>query len=175
MNRASAITPMPVAAPRRIVRVMRVVTPTLFTLDIRGQHFNDLTLSDVIELHRMTGMALESSRQPNSHLAAIYGVVAALVCEEFDVHVDRLTHKTRKARYVLPRQVAMTLVREQCDGGAALFSLEMIGEIFQRDHGTILHAVRAVTAAEQTQPQFRARLQTLRTAVAQALQHSHKP
>lgn len=173
--KTAAITPMPAAAPARQVRVMRVVTPTLFTLDIRGQQFSDLTLSEIIELHQMTGMALETSRQPNSHLAAVFGVVAAVVCAEYDVHVDRLTQRIRTARYVFPRQVAMLLVREQFAGNEPLFSLKNIGEIFKRDHGTVMHAIRAVEAAEQTQPQFRHRLQKLRTAVATALQtHKHK-
>ena len=173
--KTAAITPLPAAPARRAVRVMRVVTPTPFTLDIRGHQFSDLTLSEIIELHRMTGMALDTSRQPNSHLVAVYGVVAALVCEEFEIHVDRLTHHSRKARYVWPRQIAMTLLREQMDGNAPLFSHAAIGEIFKRDHGTVIHAVRAVSAAEATQPHFQTRLQKLRTAVAAALQTHRKP
>ena len=64
------------------------------------------------------------------------------VAQHFDVGLANMTGKRRSANIVFPRQVAMFLARRH-----AKASLHAIGEAFGgRDHGTVLHACKTVSA-----------------------------
>lgn len=59
----------------------------------------------------------------------------------FKVSIRDLKSKARPNFIALPRQVAMLVIRERCPR----LSLSQIGSMFGgRDHGTVLHACRAV-------------------------------
>jgi chromosomal replication initiator protein len=63
------------------------------------------------------------------------------VAEHFDVRLADMTSKRRPATIAFPRQVAMYLARRHTKA-----SLNEIGDAFGgRDHGTVLHACRAVS------------------------------
>jgi chromosomal replication initiator protein len=64
------------------------------------------------------------------------------VAEHFEVRIADMTGKRRTANIVFPRQVAMYLAR--CHTTA---SFQQIGEAFGgRDHGTVLHACKTISA-----------------------------
>jgi chromosomal replication initiator protein len=63
------------------------------------------------------------------------------VAEAFDVTEKALLGPSRLRSVMVPRQVAMVLVRELCG-----LSLPRIGSVFGRDHTTVLHALRKVAA-----------------------------
>lgn len=63
--------------------------------------------------------------------------VMEVVADFYNVTVEDLTKKSRKKEFVIPRQVAMFLIRKELET-----SLPMIGELFGgRDHTTVIHAV----------------------------------
>jgi len=63
------------------------------------------------------------------------------VAERYDVGLADMTGKRRPANIAFPRQVAMYLARRHTKA-----SLHQIGEAFgDRDHGTVLHACKAVS------------------------------
>ncbi len=62
------------------------------------------------------------------------------VAEEFDIRLSDINGRRRTANIAHPRQVAMYLARKHTES-----SLQDIGEAFGgRDHGTVIHASRAI-------------------------------
>ena len=92
--------------------------------------------------------------------------IQKLTAECFDVTVKDLKGRSKKEFYVLPRHVAMYLVRELLKP-----SLQAIGEGFGgRDHGTVMNALRHVNDILQTQPAVRARIENLRRIIEERMQ-----
>jgi chromosomal replication initiation ATPase DnaA len=72
------------------------------------------------------------------------------VCEQYGVSRDDIVSARRTANIVRPRQVAMYLAKT-----LTLRSLPDIGRRFGgRDHTTVLHAVRKITAATERDPEL---------------------
>ncbi|HBI14920.1 MAG TPA: chromosomal replication initiator protein DnaA [Desulfobulbaceae bacterium] len=63
-----------------------------------------------------------------------------LVSTQFKVSVDELISRSRKRSVAFPRQVAMYMTRKYTDR-----SLADIGGLYNRDHSTVLHAIRTIT------------------------------
>ena len=73
------------------------------------------------------------------------------VAEHFDVRLADMTSKRRPANIAFPRQIAMYLARRHTKS-----SLNEIGDAFGgRDHGTVLHAFKAVTERMKKEDQVR--------------------
>ena len=73
------------------------------------------------------------------------------VAEHFDVRLADMTSKRRPANIAFPRQIAMYLARRHTKA-----SLNEIGDAFGgRDHGTVLHAYKAVTERMKKEDQLR--------------------
>ena len=67
-------------------------------------------------------------------------VIQKRVAEHYDIRLADMTSKRRPENIAFPRQVAMFLARQLTES-----SLSVIGDAFGgRDHGTVLHACRAV-------------------------------
>jgi len=76
------------------------------------------------------------------------------VARFFGVKVNDLKGPRRHKQIVVPRQIAMYLARKHTD-----LSLPEIGKRFgNRDHTTVLHAVRKVGTVRGTDPNYRTRL-----------------
>lgn len=86
--------------------------------------------------------------------------VAKAVAAEFGVTLAALRSKARSQVLVLPRQSAMWLSRKIC--GTPLAKL---GELFQRQHSSVLHAVRRQEERLKTDAKLRQRM----TKVEQSL------
>ncbi len=84
--------------------------------------------------------------------------VVELVAEAFGVPVERLLSKERSRKVVLPRQVAMYLLREE-----ARISLPQIGEALGgRDHTTVMYACEKVADLLERDERFRRRVMEIR-------------
>lgn len=66
--------------------------------------------------------------------------IGELVSGQFKVSVEDLRSRSRKRAIAFPRQVAMYLARKYTEE-----SLADIGKAFNRDHSTVLHAIKSVT------------------------------
>lgn len=66
--------------------------------------------------------------------------IIAKVVERFGVTEEELKSKNKQRRIADARQIAMYLIREMTD-----LSLPRIGEIFSRDHTTVLHGWRTIS------------------------------
>jgi chromosomal replication initiator protein len=79
------------------------------------------------------------------------------VAEAFGVTEKAVLGPSRLRSVMVPRQVAMHLVRELCG-----LSLPRIGAVFGRDHTTVLHALRKVAADTATDERLAGRVRQLR-------------
>lgn len=82
--------------------------------------------------------------------------IAERVAAYYHVRVKDLTGPRRYRSFVIPRQVAMYLVRKH-----AAYSMEQIGEFFGRDHSTVVHAVQTVANDRKHDAEFDARVRYL--------------
>lgn len=83
--------------------------------------------------------------------------IQRLVAERFDMRLADMSSRRRPASIAGPRQIAMYLSRRMTK-----CSLMEIGEAFGgRDHGTVIHAVRKVTARIETDPEIRSQVAQL--------------
>ncbi len=166
----AAATPVPRKPARRIV-ILRVETPPTFKVRV-AEELYDLTLSETIDLSDRVNAALSLRRPNHCAIKRLREVVSSGVCEVFGVRPEELLQKNRGARRVaFARAVAMTMLREHCgEDGRPAFSLGEIGRAFNRDHGTVHHAVFTVAAAEEIYPNEKTLVQTVREFIANALQ-----
>ena len=67
------------------------------------------------------------------------------------VPTKSLTGRSRIEPIAHARQLAMVLLRESTD-----LTLIEIGRIFNRDHGTVIHAIKAVASRRETDAKFAA-------------------
>lgn len=66
--------------------------------------------------------------------------IRELISCQYNVSVDALMSRSRKRTITFPRQVAMYLTRKYTD-----HSLADIGAFYNRDHSTVLHAIKVLT------------------------------
>ncbi len=80
---------------------------------------------------------------------------------QFDVRLADMAARGRKANVAFARQVAMYLCRTLTD-----HSLVEIGRAFERDHGTVIHAVRKVEQRMEESRNIRQRISILSNRLA---------
>ncbi|MBW2062607.1 MAG: chromosomal replication initiator protein DnaA [Deltaproteobacteria bacterium] len=66
-------------------------------------------------------------------------VILNLICQYYKVNLEDLRSRSRSKNIVLPRNVGIYLFRETTD-----LSLEAIGQIFGRNHSTVLYALHSL-------------------------------
>ncbi|HYO29459.1 MAG TPA: chromosomal replication initiator protein DnaA [Thermomicrobiales bacterium] len=91
------------------------------------------------------------------------GVVSA-VGRHFGVEVDAIAGRGRSKEIVLPRQVAMFLLREETDASL----LEIGRTLGGRDHTTVLHGIRQIERALTTDVGLRSQIMAIREAMFSA-------
>ena len=86
------------------------------------------------------------------------GTITSAVAEEFSVSPNQLKGKGRKREILVPRQIAMYLIRDLTSN-----SLSNIGEFFSgRDHSTVLNAIDRVEYLCDNDSALRRRVEELR-------------
>jgi len=83
--------------------------------------------------------------------------IMKLVCERYSIPMSEFLSRRRNQDIAYPRKIAMYLVRELTD-----MPLAAIGEIFGRDHSTVLHAWRTISEESATNINLRTLLADLR-------------
>jgi chromosomal replication initiator protein len=88
-------------------------------------------------------------------------MVLELVAVEYGLSADDLSRRGRSKEVVLPRQVAMYLLRE-----VTQLSLPQIGEIVGgRDHTTIMHGINKIAALAESDASLRRQLLALKERI----------
>jgi len=94
------------------------------------------------------------SRPEKVHAAAVLQAVA----DYYKVSVANLTGKARDKEVVLPRQVAMFLMREETDCSLSTIGAELGG----RDHSTVLHGSAKIASELEVDNKLRQQIMDLR-------------
>lgn len=127
-------------------------------------------LNRIIAYTRMMGLPLCEE----SAAAALQDVLVAphslppaqiieAVCRFYEVRREDLSNRRRNREVVIPRQIAMYLLREEAN-----LSLSEIGQqLGGRDHTTVLHACTKVAAQIEEDEQLRRELLAIREALYQ--------
>ena len=92
---------------------------------------------------------------PVNHTVSVDDV-QRLIVTEYHITAEDLLGKKRTRNIAYPRQIAMYLCRELTN-----LSLPRIGEIFDRDHSTVLHACEKITKDQEKDPAFARKIQEL--------------
>lgn len=85
--------------------------------------------------------------------------ISRAVAKEFGISVTALRSNRRSQALVLPRQCAMWLCRNLCHA-----SFPELGEFFERQHSSVIHAVRKLESRLDKEPALRLRLARLEGA-----------
>ncbi len=134
----------------------------------------NLTVADVLSLDQRINALLTEldqlyARREQHYLRALRHqpttqTIQRVVARHYGVSVIDLVSTRRTQPLAFVRQIAIYLVRE-----LTALSMPSIGRLFgDRDHTTILHAVRKVQARRERDPAFDATLKKLAAAVAPA-------
>ena len=126
-------------------------------------------LNKVVARSQLTGepmtldlaMAALTDSSVGSRRAVTRDTVIEAVLRYFSVGRRELVGKSRTKEIVLPRQVAMYLLRAETDASL----LEIGGELGGRDHTTVLHGIRQVERSLASDPTLRASILAIREAL----------
>ncbi len=99
-----------------------------------------------IELAKMALRDILSSQARQVSIDNIQKTVA----NYYHIKVSDLKSKSRKATLAKQRQIAMTVAKQLTN-----LSLPDIGEAFERDHTTVIHAIKKVEEMKNSDPQVR--------------------
>lgn len=86
------------------------------------------------------------------------------IARQFDTPVDDLLSKSRKRTVTFPRHVAMYLSRKLTGEG-----LNDIGKTFNRDHSTVVHAIRVISEAINSSGSVRGQIELLTDKIRKEL------
>lgn len=75
--------------------------------------------------------------------------ILLIICQRYDITREILVSRVRTERIAHIRQLAMVLVRRHCK-----WTLCETGRLFERDHGTVLHAECAVRDRMETSKRY---------------------
>ena len=145
-----------------------------FKLSIReleGAFNQVLALATVARRPITIELAMEATAglaSPNSKARPSCDRVLGVVCRYFSVTLEDLRCPSREKRITYARQVAMLLMRDDCQKPLAEIGSLLGG----RDHSTILHGANKISAAESHDQQVRYDLHELRQVLAQPVKQS---
>ncbi len=117
-------------------------------------------------MSRLTGCSVDmnlAQKEIRSSLGTITrrltpGNIASVVAENFEVSPSQLKGKQRKRNILLPRQVAMSLMRELTS-----MSLKDIGSFFSgRDHSTVLNSIDRIEELKEKEPELERKIEDIK-------------
>lgn len=98
--------------------------------------------------------AVQKLRKTKSGSIAIdEATILKTIVEHFDITLTILLTPTRKRVIVYPRQLAMYFMAHY-----TILSLKRIGEIFEKDHTTVIHSIEAIEGWVATDEKVREQL-----------------
>jgi chromosomal replication initiator protein len=107
-------------------------------------------------MEALADSAVSARREPVTRDEVINAVLS-----QFAVGRRDLTGRSRTKDIVLPRQIAMYLLRAETDASL----LEIGSELGGRDHTTVLHGIRQIERSLASDPALRSRLLAIREAL----------
>lgn len=113
-------------------------------------------MNDTINKSRISPYILPGLPGESQHKISMY-LIVKIVSSHFNISLDQMMARSRSRKFLEPRQTAMFLCREYTGG-----KLAAIGSFFDRDHATIIHACKRISALCKTEKKIRKTMRTLR-------------
>ena len=113
----------------------------------RGYIARDKNQSNVLSLEKCQKLLGDFFRPERKKITI--DSIQQMVAEYYDITLEELLGKSRLQDIARPRQIAMYLAKM-----ATTRSLPSIGSRFQRDHTTVIHAVKTVEGRMMANPKF---------------------
>jgi len=82
--------------------------------------------------------------------------VVIIICDTYGVTLEQLKSKSRRGVFVAPRQLAMYLIEDRTK-----LSLQSVGAIFSRAHGTVIHARKIIRQLIEVDMAFKQEVSTI--------------
>ncbi len=86
--------------------------------------------------------------------------ITSVTADVFGVNKEALKGKKRKREILVPRQVAMFLIRDLTN-----LPLEEIGEYFDRDHSTVVNSIKRVNTLMDQDPSFKRQVEEVKRSL----------
>jgi chromosomal replication initiator protein len=123
-----------------------------------------LTRVVAFAIHNRTNLTVELARQALNEVMyntrkklLTPGRVVEMVSQFFNTDIKELRGRSRSQDIVLPRQIAMYIIREETDTSLVEIGQELGG----RDHTTVMHAINKIENEMETNPQLRQQVTTI--------------
>lgn len=133
-------------------------------------------LNKIVARSQLTGEAMTLSlameallegQGQQRRIAVTRDDVIAAVLEQFGIARRELAGRSRTKEIVLPRQVAMYLLREETDASL----MEIGSELGGRDHTTVLHGIKQVERSLASNANVRSHVHAIREALVAGARH----
>jgi chromosomal replication initiator protein len=147
------------AAPGNVRRLEGALTRVLAMSSILGEPLGEGIVRQAFERSETRASSLGSTEAPT--VAAIQDAV----CSVLAVSREELLSSRRTPRVARARQLAMYLARELTP-----LSLAQIAREFDRDHSTVLHAVRSIQSRLEPGSQLQADINSIRGELERAVE-----
>ena len=119
-----------------------------------------MTTTEQPTIERIMGATAEIKSRIQANMKglnrATWELIIMVTSEQFGVTPVELMGRRRPQEVADARQTAMAQTRKRIR-----MSTPRIGQMFDRDHGTILHAIAAVQSKRETDPRFRAKVEAV--------------
>ncbi|MGI6584928.1 MAG: chromosomal replication initiator protein DnaA [Gracilibacteraceae bacterium] len=125
---------------------------------IRVVAYSSLTNGEINE--ELANEALKDIVSISNKKKITPSLIKDIIGNYYNISIEDFTAKKRNKSIVLPRQIAMFLCRELTD-----LSLPRIGEEFDRDHTTIMHAYEKISSDLKTDTQLKSVLEELKSKI----------
>lgn len=126
-------------------------------------------LEETLSLYRRRDHLKELLRreraETETNVPESYRPVIDAVIKVWGITEQSLFSPTRTRQVADARQAAIALMFEVADARRERITLESVGRYFNRDHGTVIHAKRAVSDKEIGDRSFNSRMQLVRAAI----------
>jgi chromosomal replication initiator protein len=126
------------------------------SVNIIAAHIKELKIIPNIDNIRSIVTEYLGSSSKRLNPAAITSAVG----DFFSVNPGTLKGKKRNREILVPRQIAMFLMRDLTD-----LSLEDIGAFFERDHSTVLNAIKRINSLAVEDPSFKRKLLSIKDSL----------
>ncbi len=128
----------------------------------------------ISDLEKLLALRLQVSRLEAERISGIdtqrvMNVISEQVCLHFNINLERIMSRRRDQYVVVPRQVVFYLARS-----IAAFPYHAIGQIFSRDHGTVIYGCQSIRERLETQPEFARAIASLEVLCKQKLEHGNE-
>ncbi len=86
--------------------------------------------------------------------------IVKAVAKYFEMDTESLLSKNKSQEYIVPRQIAMYMVREMTN-----LSFPQIGKFFGKDHSTIMHATKKLEEKMKTDNDLKTQIQDVKNSI----------